>query len=60
MKYTTIKTMIAAVAVALGAVAPRTAAANVQDAKSVDIAVFVGNGARNIGAFRWIEIASIC
>ena len=37
---------------------PSYAASQVKGAKSVDIAVFVGNGARNIGAFRWIEIAT--
>ena len=58
MMHSTVKTMIAAAAVALAAVAPRMAAADVQGAKPVNIAVFVGNGARNIGAFRWIEIAT--
>ena len=57
MKKTFLGTMMAAVA-ALAAAFPGSAFART-GADPLRIAVFTGNGARNTGAFRWLEIATL-
>ena len=50
---------LAAAFLALSAFTPRDVAASGAEIAHLRIAVFVGGGARNIGAFRWLEIATL-
>ena len=50
---------LAAAFLALSAFTPRDVAASGAEIAPLRIAVFVGGGARNIGAFRWLEIATL-
>ena len=59
MNVARIACVAALVSVAAGCLAPESGATSGRvDEKPLKVAVFVGSGARNIGAFRWLEITA--